>query len=316
MTGLLLLAIGGRLLELALNEYKAAKTELEQHQALVLADSLLERMEDKYKKNQLLTGVSGWRDEYTPTDKIAEKQSWRVALYGKPPEIAWLVVQSRSGNSERTLERGYFTPPGGADQPVYQQALYAGRGIVVSDQSTPPYELLSNGLVTAGGVNLLERSHQNCVLPIPEWSAYTRGRGWENGVDWQEVGGLSGQIYNGALMPPRDERRFYDNAKIDGDGVFVNRFSIRVGENVAFSGHVCLLSQDSIFIQDHARLQHAFLYAKNGIVFGDDVAFSGVAVTPATITVGNRCRISKDAMALEPFRTSVMMNGKELVFWN
>lgn len=311
-----MLAIGGRLLELALNEYKAAKTELEQHQAFVLANSLLEKMEDKYKKNRLLTGVSGWCDEYTPTDKITAKQSWRTALYGKPPEIAWLVVESRSGDSERTLERGFFTPPGGAGQLVYQQALYAGQKIVVSDQNVPPDELLSNGLVIANGVNLLQRSYQSCVLPMPEWTAYTRGVGWPNGIDWQADGGLSGQIYNGALATPKDERRFYDNAKIDGDGVFVNRFSIRVGENVAFSGHVCLLSQDHIFIQDHACLQHAFLYARSGIVFGDDVVFSGVAVTPSTITVGSHCRISKDAMALKPFCTSVMMNGKELVFWN
>ena len=303
-------------MHMALNEYKAAKTELEEHQALVLATGLFAQLEHKYEKNQLSTGVSGWHDEYTPTDQITGKQSWRTGLYGKPQEMAWLVVESRSGDSERSLEKGFFAPPGGDSQPVYRQALYAGGGISVSDANVSPSELLSNGLVSVNGSAVAKQSYQKCILPKPEWKAYTRGVGWPDDVDWQKDGGLSGQIYNGGLTSPRKAKRFYDKSIIDGDGVFINPFSIEVGEDVAFSGHVCLLSQDAIFIQDYAQLQHAFLYAKGRIVFGDHVVFSGVAVTPSTITVGADCTISRDAMALNPLCTPIMMRGKELVFWN
>ena len=314
-TGLLLLAAAAGLLSLAKNEYKAAKVEAGQQQELLLATGLLQQLERKYEKNQVVTGVSDWRDEYTPTSPVSERQSWRLGVYGKLPEVVWLVAESRSSERYSSVERGYFSPPGGAALPAYQQALYAGQGIKVGDHCVTVANVLSGGQVLMGGEPVKERSLQSCVLVEPTWSAYTRGVGFPTGSDWQG-GGLSGQIYNGYLTSSWKMARFYPMTIVGGDGVFVNPDSIDIGEKVVFSGRIAMVSKGAIIIRDQAKLACAFLYAQKGITFGNQVTFSGVAITPAAIVVGGGCQITWNASALQTRRTPILMNGKELVFWN
>ena len=303
------------MLSLALNEYKAAKTEAEQKQTVLLATGLLRQMERKYEKNQIVTGVSDWHDEYTPTSQLEGRQAWRTGVYGKIPEIVWLVAESRSASSFRSVEKGYFCPPGGSGLLAYQQALYAGQGIEIADRCVPAAALLSGGAVLTGGILLADRSFGRQLLVEPAWTAYTRGVELPTEALWQS-GGLESQIYNGFLRTPSKTAVFYPGKTVEGDGVFLNPLSIDIGEKVAFPGQVAMVSKGSIVIRDHAQLTCAFLYAQGGITFGNQVTFSGVAVTPAAITVGEGCRITWNAAALQTVRTPILMKGRELVFWN
>lgn len=303
------------MLSLARNEYKAAKTEAGQKQTLLLASGLLRQMERKYDKNQIATGVSDWHDEYTLTSQLEGRQAWRTGVYGKIPEIVWLVAESRSDTDFSSVERGYFTPPGGSKLLAYQQALYAGQGIEIADQYVSAPAFLSGGRVLTEGTLVPDRSFQIRPLVEPAWTAYTRGVDLPSEAYWQS-GGLESQIYNGFLRTPSKTARFYPERTIAGNGVFVNPFSIDIGEGVVFPGQVVMISRGGIVIRDHAQLSCAFLYAQGGITFGNQVTFAGVAVTPAAITVGEGCRITWNAAALQTVRTPILMKGRELIFWN
>ncbi len=313
--GLLLLSAGGYLLKTAVNEYSAVRAEAEAKQALVLAAGVMRPLARQYEKNQLQTGVSAWHDEYTPTDTPGGGLRWRTALYGQPPEVAWLVAEAQSGQSTRTVEKGFFAPPGGAGQAAYQQALYAGTGLTVADQSVLAENVLSGGTVLVAGQPLPERSYRPLPLPLPAWAAYTRGRAFPAYSFWLS-GGTEGQFYNGYLASRQQTGYFYPGLRIDGDGVFINPLEIEIGQGVAFTGDVRIISAGSVLIRDRVQLKQAFIYARGGIVFGNGVSFSGVAVTPGTITVGSQCSIAWDNRVLRPFQTPITISGKELVSWN
>lgn len=307
---------GGYLLNTALNEYAAVRDETEVRQALALAAGLMKPLTRQYEKNLLQTGVSPWRDEYTATETPGgEPQRWRTAVYGQLPEVAWLVAEAQCGQHMVAAERGIVAPPGGAGQPAYQQALYAGTGLTVADQSVPAAAMLSGGSVVAAGQPLPARSWQPLALPAPTWAAYTRGYGFPVYAFWLN-GGMEGQIYNGYLASRPTTGYFYPGLKLDGNGVFVNPLGVEIGQGASLSGDVRIISAGRVIIRDRAVLKHAFIYARSGIEFGNNVAFAGVAVTPGAITVGRQCSIAWDNQVLQSFHTPVTISGKELISWN
>ncbi len=272
---------------LLVNRESEAQTDnIRQEQILNLGESLIRIAVRNEEKGNL-------------SDDI---QLQKVTLYPGNEEFIVKIVNEKDtslgvrqikialeGSSKKwNIYEDKLLPPGGADNPVYQNAIYAQNGIA--------------GIVPAGVI--AKEGNSGIIMPFFDTSGYKK--------------------YGKMVLPAADELRDYglkkrlyvntsagnvaysvaEDTVIKGDGVFVDEAGITINERCTATGKLWLISGSGIIIGDNVKLDKALLIAKKNISIGNNVSINGIIISGGKVTIGNDLTMTRDKMVLEPFSTA------------
>ena len=179
-------------------------------------------------------------------------------------------------------------PPGGADNPVYQNAIYAQNGIV--------------GIIPTGIV--AQEGNSGSIMPFFDVSGYKKyGKMVLPAADELRDYGLKKRLYvntaagNVAYSVAQD-------TVIKGDGVFVDEAGITINGRCTATGNLWLISGSGIVIGDDVKLEKALIIAKKNISIGNNVSINGIIISGGKVTIGNNLIMTRNKTVLEPFLTA------------
>ncbi|MHC1719070.1 MAG: hypothetical protein AB9883_10535 [Acidaminococcaceae bacterium] len=272
---------------LLVNRESEAQTDnIRQEQILNLGESLIKlavRNEDKGNLSgdiqlQKVTLYPG-NEEFMV--KIAKENDISLG-------VRQIKISLESSSKKWNIYEDKLSPPGGADNPVYQNAVYAQNGIAGNKPA---------GVIVQEG---------NCVIKMPYFDA----SGYKK--------------YGKMVLPTADDLRDYglkkrlyvntaagnaaysvaEDTVIKGDGVFVDEAGITINERCTAAGKLWLISGSGIIIGDNVKLDKALLIAKKNISIGNNVSINGIIISGGKVTIGNGLTMTREKMVLEPFSTA------------
>ena len=272
---------------LLVNRESEAQTDnIRQEQILNLGESLIRiagRNEEKGNLNDdiQLQKVTLYPGNEEFTTKISNENDTSLG-------VRQIKISFESSSKKWNIYKDRLLPPGGADNPVYQNAIYAQNGIA--------------GNKPAGVI--FQEGNSGITMPFFDVSAYKK--------------------YGKMVLPAADElrdyglkRRLYVNTAagnvaysvaedtvIKGDGVFVDEAGITINERCTATGNLWLISGSGIVIGDNVKLDKALLIAKKNISIGNNVSINGIIISGGKVTIGNSLTMARDKMVLEPFSTA------------
>lgn len=267
-------------------ENEAQTDDIRQEQVLNLGESLINvalRNEKigKLSDDLLLKGIKLYPGNEDFTAKITNKSNPSLG-------IRQIKITLESSDRKWNVYEDKLLPPGGADNQVYQNTIYAQNGIA----GNKPI-----GVVIGEG-------NSSIVMPLFDVSAYKQfGKMVLPTADELRDYGLKRRLYfntsSGSVA-----YSIAQNTIIKGDGVLVDESGITINEGCRSTGNLWLISGSGIIIGDDVKLDKALLIAKKNISIGNNVSISGIIISGGKVTIGNNLIMTRNKTVLEPFLTA------------
>lgn len=267
-------------------ESEAQRDDIRQEQVLSLGESLINaavRNEEmgKLSADLQLKGIKLYPGNEEFTAKITKKSDISLG-------IRQIKVALESADRTWNVYEDKLLPPGGADNPVYQNAIYAQNGIA--------------GIVPEGVI--AQEGNSGIIMPFFDVSWYKKyGKIVLPTPEELRDYGLKRRLYFNTSSGS-DAYSVAENTVIKGDGVLVDEAGITINKSCRSKGNLWLISGSAIVIEDDVKLDKALIIAKKNISIGNNVSISGIIISGGKVTIGNNLIMTRDKTVLEPFSTT------------
>lgn len=267
-------------------ESEAQRDDIRQEQVLSLGESLINaavRNEEmgKLSADLQLKGIKLYPGNEEFTAKITKKSDISLG-------IRQIKVALESADRTWNVYEDKLLPPGGADNPVYQNAIYAQNGIA--------------GIVPEGVI--AQEGNSGIIMPFFDVSGYKKyGKMVLPTQEELRDYGLKRRLYFNTSSGS-DAYSVAENTGIKGDGVLVDEAGISINKSCRSKGNLWLISGSAIVIEDDVKLDKALIIAKKNISIGNNVSISGIIISGGKVTIGNNLIMTRDKTVLEPFSTT------------
>jgi len=285
LTTLLLTILQGFFL-LVNRESEAQTDNIRQEQILNLGESLIRIAVRNEEKGNLsddiqLQNVTLYPANEDFTAKITNQNDISLG-------VRQIKISLESSSKKWNVYEDKLLPPGGADNLVYQKAIYAQNGIA---GNKPTGDIVLEG---SSGI----------AMPFFDVSAYKKyGKMVLPAAEELRDYGLKKRLYVNTAAGNVAYSVAEDTA-IKGDGVFVDEAGITINDRCTATGRLWLISGSGIVIGDNVKLDKALLIAKKNISIGNNVSINGIIISGGKVTIGNSLTMVRDKMVLEPFYTA------------
>ena len=286
---LLLVAVSVTILQgfflLVNKENEAQKDNIRQEQILNLGESLIRRVLRNEKEGNIgddiqLQKVTLYPGKEDFTARIINESD-------KPLGVRQIKIVLESTEKKWNIYEDKLLPPGGADNPVYQQAIFAQHGI--------------SGMLPAG-VSFQE-GNSYYQMPFFDVSGYKKyGKMVLPTADALRDYGLKKRLYVNTAAGDIAYSVSRDTV-IKGDGVFVDEAGITIDDRCKATGNLWLISGSGIIIGDDVKLEKALIIAQKNISIGNNVSINGIIISGGKVTIANNLTMTRDKTVLEPFST-------------
>ncbi|MGL5207609.1 MAG: hypothetical protein ACRC8T_08935 [Acidaminococcaceae bacterium] len=260
--------------------------DIRQEQVLNLGESLIKIAVRNEEQGKLSSAIQLKEIKLYPgneevTAEITTKKDIQLG-------VRQIKIVLESADWKWQLYEDKLLPPGGAQNKVYQNAIYAQDGI---SGSKP------NGVSIADGSN-------GSVMPLFDVSAYKQfcKMVLPTAKELSDYG-LKKRLYFNTSSG-NSAYSVIENTIIKGDGVLVDEAGITIKESCRSIGNLWLISGSGIVIEDNVQLDKALIIAKKNVSIGNNVSISGIIISGGKVTVGNNLIMTRDKKVLEPFLTA------------
>ena len=267
-------------------ESEAQTDKIRQEQILNLGESLIRKAVKNEEKGNLSNCLQLQKITFYPGDEqfTAKITNERDISLG----ISQIKIALESTGKKWNIYEDKLLPPGGADNPAYQNAIFAQNGIV--------------GIVPAG-VTIME-GNSDIIMPFFDVSEYKKfcKMVLPSAEELKDYG-LKRRVYVNTAAG-NVAYSVAENTTINGDGVFVDEAGITINDKCTATGNLWLISGSGIVIGDDVKMEKALIIAKKNISIGNNVSINGIIISGGKVTIGNNLTMTRDKMVLETFSTA------------